>query len=85
MFANWARKLFDFNSWTFAKALGKSGGFNEKRVSDIEPFSPQINIRRALHLIVLFVSFVITLSFSNVIIVLFNSKVHFFVLHYTIQ
>jgi len=52
--------LFDSNSWTFAKAFGKSGGFSEKRVSEIDP---DINIRKALLLIVLFVSLEITLSF----------------------
>jgi len=69
--------LFDSNSWTFAKGLGKSGGFNEKRVSEIDPFSPDINIRKALLLIVLFVSLAITLSFPYVIMVLFISRVIF--------
>jgi len=40
--------LFDSNSWTFAEALGKSGGFNEKRVSDIEPFNPEITRKNAI-------------------------------------
>jgi len=30
---------------TFAKALGKSIGFIEKRVSEIDPFRPETEIR----------------------------------------
>jgi len=45
--------------------------------SDIESFNPEIKVRRALLLIVLFVSLVITLSFPYVITVLFISKVIF--------
>jgi len=53
--------------------LGKSGGFNEKRVSEIDPFSPDIKIRTALLLIVLFVSLAITLyklCLQNIIVLI---------------